>query len=1718
MSNKRDRQIRFLAGCLVFIIVLCTTPNIEFLHASAANSQAASEGDILEGDVSDGDESGDDSGEDDVSDGDVSGGDTSGGNALIPDSGFAFTITNPESQVYSPGGTFQNIASGGNGTGDISYAITSGDAATVDSSTGVVTFQKAGIVEITAIREKDNIYQEIAASYTLEILHAEQSIAFENESPGILYYGTMEFTNEAKEVENTSVADGMGYGTGEITYTLVSGNDIVTLEDDKLIFKNQGVGIVKVKATKAEDDCYKAATAEYELTIEYPETPADAYCLKGTQKNSESGWYTGDVTISPATGWKISNSNDLTDNEWQDALVLTADKIYEEEKIYLKNETTGVITDVVVVETVKLDKIAPENLNIQYKTSLLEKVIEVITFHYYQAKADVTISAEDSTSLLDTFTYSYIDESGNNNSVREKTVVIEESWRTGNKAAYSFTIPAQFKGKVAFSAKDKAGNEAGNSDDNRIHVVDSIAPVLESGIQYDKIGNLTRTVDTNNETVTVADEQTRYIYNDVLNIALSIKEANFYPEDVVITVERDGKVIQNGNGYVYSADAWTKSEAEDVYTVEFKLGTKEGTAYDGDYRLKLEYADRSGGVMETYQSNVMTVDTTTPAISVEYDNNTAENSIFYGADRKATITVTDRNVRPQEIITTVSAGDVQENDIDFDLSTKMTSWSFNEEAYTWTSEITYDVDANYSFAISTIDMAEHANQADDAFTVDKTAPVADSMKVEYSSSILDRVLKKLYKYYKSDVTVTLTVEDATSGIDYINWYYDRETTASSMNVEKKSGTIAREAIIFSNRGRTATAQFKLPEELLGTAEQLRGSISFEAIDRSGQKSVRMNDSEKVVIVDNIAPTRKVVYSPAIQVVDKTSLLTLEEYSYEENTNAILYYDSDMLLTFEVEEVNFYPEDVNISVTRDGTAVENGDGYIYDVGSWSVNGDKYSVKLQLGVKAGTVCDGDYIVSITYKDRSNNEMLNYISEQITIDTVNPQLSVDWDPDGARSEKDGREYFGEEQTATITITEHNFRADDVEVIVNATDSSEDGISVTDYEDYLRDRSHWSSDGDVHTAEITFSEDANYSFDISYRDLAKREAADYDERFFTVDTEIPENLTIDYSTSLLEIVLHTITFGFYNSHVTVTLTAEDATSGVQQFVYSYLKAADVSQVNTQGEEITIEESDINYEDGGRKAVASFDIPSADLDATHQFNGTVEFRVMDRSGNESEYADNERLVVDNIAPVAVVEYSEPIADTENIAYYNGSIDATITITEANFYKEDVMVTVSKNGGEAQSHPVNWSDINVDTHRGSFELEGDGDYKVNITYKDRSTNEMTAYQSKQLTIDTGSPKIIIEGIKNKVAKNDAVIGFVVTVEDTNLDDSSFKPVLLAEVMNEDGSFTQLDVTDMGELETVQRGNKRTYTVTNLEQDGIYTLNCYARDMSANEMDKILVSASNENCEKVMFSVNREGSTYSLSSMSEDAKKMLGSFTKEAQDVVLTEINATELSNVKITLFKNDQTIVLKEGEDYRMDADGGNGEWYIYTYTIFAKNFGDDGIYRLVVHSEDEAHNIAENTLSEKDLDISFGIDKTPPILTLLSELESGQVYPVENLEVVLETNDNLKLMSVVVYLDGAEYKAWNEVEINEILLQNNEYRFEVSGDSTDAHDLLIVLTDAAGNNTELKISKFYVTTNSWVRFYNNKPLFFGSIGGTAAVAGGFSALIIRRRRKFLKL
>ena len=1661
-----------------------------------------------------------------------------------------FVRQNPEITWDANNTSFENALQGGSGNGELSYEIieqkrlngekADTSVATIDKSTGKLTILSTGTVKVKGTKAGDESYKEATAEYELTIKKADQSIAFQ-ETTKTVVYGTKEYT---------SVMANTGTGTGEITYSIEGENVLgVSMNPSTGVirFADNKTGSIVIKATKAEDEKYNACEANYTLTVEYLDTPENPYELSGNQIDAESGWYTGNITISAPEGYQISTESSLNGTSWSDSFVYDIEGNHDL-TVYLKKVDSDEITGGIAVQGLKIDKGDPYNLEISYeKDSLIQ---QIKNFFFGKDKVTVTIKATDDVSGIKAFKYKYDSDTLSLSSQgKDETEVLAEDEKVQKNedgtVSYSFDIQPQFRGKVSFKAIDYAGRVSEKADTENTVVVDDKSPkvkvtyapvgeetTLKAKVKCDTAEEITRE---NKET---ADAETRFIYDGAIKATVKMTEANFYAEDVKVIVKKDEseiwngavsskETIKDGDTTLAKISKWTIDEVNDTEICEIIMQA------DGDYEISIEYKDRSlneltydteegnsgeytGNVENSiYTSNIMTVDTTVPTVEVTYDNKDVNNASYYKADRTATIRIKDRNFRPGEVNFVVTAKDVQEKESDTYAYSQLTDWSdwhqTEDEDYTWEATVPFDEDANYDISLGYTDLAGHSLEEDysQSFTVDKTAPDTDKMTVSYSTPLKERILNAItFGYYKESVEITIKAEDLTSGIDYLTWTYVKETGASNNNVAEKTEVISRDALEFTEDGKTATSHFTLKAT---ETEQYRGSISFTATDMAGNISNQKSDNERINVVDNISPTRVVSYSTAKQVVDATTLKTKSSYQYDsENTNSILYYDGDVKVTLRVTEANFYAEDVNVYVNgvRTNPAIWN------QVGTT----DEWMSGIILSG------DGDYWVTMDYTDRSTNEMKTYQSEKIVIDTINPVVSVDYANTNVRKNVGDHKYFNDVQKATIQIKEHNFRADDVVAKVTAKNVSGENVKVPDYAAYLSDRSNWQKNGDVYTAHITYNSDANYTFDIDYKDLALRKAADYKEDFFTVDKTAPTNLNVSYSEGVAGQTLGNVPYHYYNQMITVTISGEDETAGIEHFVYSYRNASGVSKVNAELLEAAIERAKITQH--GNKFTATFTIPKSVLQSNNQFNGTVEFTAYDFSTNQKDLKDGSRLVVDNIAPTGSVTFNDPVQEVNGISYYSGNIEATIVINEANFYAEDVQISVEKDGGAGTSVSANWTDNSADIHTGTFTLSDDGDYIVIVNYTDRSSNKMETYTSRQLTIDTQHPTIHVSNIKVNSANKDEKYEFTITATDTadNLPVDEVKPLLKEVTRSEIGTYETKDVP----LENITTEvNNQTYSikVENLEEDGVYTLSCTAKDWANNEYNKFTLDDGQE-YENVTFSVNRNGSTFLIDNNTE---KMLDKYYVYSVEnpVVIKEINTDPIEKYVVKLNGTE----LEAGEDYITENVNNEGEWNERTYTINKKLFEGEGEYSIVVESTDKAETASYSDI--KGLDVSWIVDQTAPVVAV-SGLENSGRYKTESQTVTaIPTDDGGKLKSfkAVVADKSGTVKKNNELEGKVLVDLSGEeldtYLGENDGKITFnipeglEEQVQIICTDYAvhedgktTNEYNEVFSRVTVSANSVIIFYANKPLFYGTIIGIVLTAGGIFLIVWKRKKK----
>ena len=93
-----------------------------------------------------------------------------------------------------------------------------------------------------------------------------------------------------------------------------------------------------------------------------------------------------------------------------------------------------------------------------------------------------------------------------------------------------------------------------------------------------------------------------------------------------------------------------------------------------------------------------------------------------------------------------------------------------------------------------------------------------------------------------------------------------------------------------------------------------------------------------------------------------------------------------------------------------------------------------------------------------------------------------------------------------------------------------------------------------------------------------------------------------------------------------------------------------------------------------------------------------------------------------------------------------------------------------------------------------------------------------------------------------------------------------------------------------------------------------------------------------------------------------------------------------------------------------------------------------------------------------------------------------------------------------------------------EVMLNGKKIDCEIQGDtfdlkvpeSTKRQNISITATDSAGNKAQMKISNFLVSSNAFVRWYNNTPLFIGTIIGAVVLIAAIVMLFVFFRKKKL--
>ena len=1673
--------------------------------------------------------------------------------------GFVFEKTQHEI-TYEPDLTFDNAATGGQSTGNVTYMITSGnDVACIDSATGTLTILKAGTVTVKAVRAGDDCYNDsYEISYTLKINKADQTgfefEQYDNDTYKITYNTGMSFKNAVSG----------GQGTGNITYSLSS--DIVSIDNDgNITFKNGQVGTVTVTATRAADDKYNEVSTKYTLNISYLVTPENSYVLSGAKLDNNSKWYTGDITITPADGYKISWSNKLSNNEWSDYLTVSTEGNENAKTVYLKNDegiTAGIdIGD----EKLMIDRTAPA-VSVKYDNNSADSdkyfdknrtaTITITEHNFDPAKVEAIVTVNGTVSdkfnadlkkaeswksegdvhtakitFSDnadyTFSINCTDKAGHvteNNSVTfaEGSVATGEFTvdKTAPKIEVAYDNNSVKNGKYFKADRtatititehnfDVSRVKAVITDKNATDTVSDYAAYLSDlknwtadGDKHtatitfsvdadytfsisctDKAGNANKAVNygesevpekftvdkTNPENLVISYSES------VLDIVLRTISFGFFNPDITVTVKADD--MTSGIDYfTYSTDGnkiVTAAQAKDVKY------DKDGKAYitfriAPQYRGKISFKafDRAGNKADMSDDDKTVVaDNTKPVISVEYDNNKhdSKNTTFYTAKRTATIKITEANFFTEAFdknylkITVVRTDDNGKKTTTVLKNADLTTPFEDSNGNVHTAKLDFVEDGDYTFTIDYTDFSGNkARTYSTSFTIDKTRPTID---VSY-----DNNSAKNSKYFKADRTATITINEHN---------FDASRVVAKVTNKNATGSVGDYAAYLKNaknwktNGNTHTATIRFTTEADYTF-----NISYS--DKAGNKNKAVNYGKSVApgefTIDKTAPTKADIR------INNESVKATKGVAFEK------FYRNSVTVKYSVNcDISGLD---NITYQK----VDDVAGYSAD-GSWTAYAntgvkvspsEKFVIYFRTEDKAGNVTiinstgivvDSKAPTGETYApeidikpEAANKNGLHNKDVSVDLNVIDPAYS------GNNADSNG--YYSGINRITYRISTTDTQAEETGVLFDVNEGITSG-SVYDNDSLV---SSWT--GRINIDAATFNSN-NVVVEITATDNAGNARVTTNEMInvpIAIDVTKPEinisynNNSVDSESLFKADRVATIAVterNFKSDNVKIKITNTD---GVIPAVSGWKKTGGTGNLDD-----TIWTATIPYTADGDY---EFSIEYTDL-ADNRSDGAVY-----AAGTQVP----EKFTVDKTLPVIDVSYDNNSASNGN--YYNAGRTATIVITEHNFDASRVTVTLTATDDDTVAAlPIvsGWTD-NGDRHTATVSYSNDSLYTFDIAVKDKAGNDAADFAKQTFYVDKTAPSLTISGVADLSANSGEIIP-VISYTDTNYDDANVSITLTGaerKAVALDGAYSD-------------QHNGKIFTFNNFpekkEVDDIYTLTATLTDKAGNTTTK-----------SIRFSANRFGSTYALPKATEELN---GSYTQSGKDVVVTETNANQLKNIKVILFKNGETITLKEDDDYRIDVKGGNGQWYEYTYTVYSANFADDGVYRLSFSSEDDAGNKAENTLDTKNKEILFSVDKTKPDI-VVTNIENGSTYPVDKLTVTMSASDNILLKTMSVYLDDydKEYKTWTAEDIAKTIDADGNFTFDIDGNSTGAHKVKVVCTDAAGNEQTVEITDFYVTTNLFVRFYNNKVLFFGTIGGVIVIAAAIVVLLVLKKRK----
>ena len=1523
-----------------------------------------------------------------------------------------------------------------------------------------------------------------------------------------------------------------------VSYKLEKGEDIADFnaKTGVLTFKNSKVGPVLISATSVDPTGnYDPKTIYAEINVVYPDF---SNLLNTDGKVNDKGWYRTNVELSSkSSGDRISYSDSWEDSTWLKSIPIGENDSDLAGKDLFIRKPNGEIGKAGKIGNYHIDTTKPKLISISYRTDKESRVKTLAGYDFYKDTLEVELEARDERSGMAAICYRFDlqDSDGivhQGNTLYKLTDNDERFSKPDDfRAIAKIKIDPQFRGKIVFFAVDNADNT--NKDDplktDKYLVVDTIKP--KGSFDFQPEGKK------------VNDH---FYFQDKAFLTLNVEEKNFFPEDQDFSLKvysrRNGEDKESSYRVQGNREALTLKKNSTFISDGRESLLKDNSSsfvqimpngeqndltmnftQEGHYRLSFDYKDPSGNALEWkntlgLEKNgelAITVDHTDPKIF--FDPSSESGQVRYFAkDVKLKANVLEENFNPAATdLSYVFTPDTVEGRTAVASSSSLSSetgerrirpnnisWK-KEKASDSTlnkAELSLSEDGKYVVNLHTTDFSGRKASASNILVVDKTPP---KIRLTLSNDGLANE-----KYFREARRGKIEIEDA---------HLDLSSLQVDFSVKDKAGnpvSTARNYAEYLNSRSNWTQEGNKYTCLLEFTEDGIYHLGLKVKDLAGNENAPIEVGETKAafdfVVDRKAPTGALKIGDWDRSKDGTlwtKLLDRISFGRFSNKKQVIRLQAeDNLSGVGLVEVLRTREKMSLADLQASSAFKNVTSEVKD-GYWSKEISPNET---------------FITYVHLKDMAGNQY--YLSSDgVILDQQNPEIHITLPKE---EEKNG--LYKKDVGVGISVTEPSPG--------NSYAGLKD-VTYTVYRDGIETQAgslyHFSKE-EPQLNDLKKSYDDAHALTILAKD---NNSNDVLLKIKAVDNA--GNQTVKEERLSIDITKPRVTLSFDNNRVenefyfkenrTALITVEE-----RNFSQDAFKILITDPAEGKGAKLLEVERD-----AFQKVSGSGD--STRWESRLYFNKDGDYQLSitgeDLAGNAMEelvYAEGTQaaldFTVDKTAPVLSVSYDNNTANHE--FYYKEGRRAEISIEEKNFRSDLVDYSVLKDGGR-EGHGSALSSFSGGEGRGvsdlhhqaSISYEEDGDYQFNIRVKDLAGNEALAYPEDHFVIDRTTPSLTISDILNESA-NKGEVSPKISYGDRYLDQDALSLKLIGEVHGEhelssqQGGSISIARTDalnlpmqksMEETESPKQKQEEkegiVYQSSAGGEEGNLSFQNFPEEPDTDDVyrlsAKIVDMAGNETTEELWFSVNRFGSTYLLS---DRAKALQGTYQKEGEEILISEINADEVLSSALTLYRNEEKHTLSEGAEYQTTRSGGNGKWYRGDYLIKKDNFDKEGLYHLQISSQDKAGNLASTEQTERGAELRFGIDRTPPRI-LLSNVDNQGVYRGDALDLDLSVQDNLWLEQVDATVDGTEELSWRDKSLQEAVAKDS-FPLQISGEKGKRHKLLVVARDAAGNESRKEVSDFVITNNPLLRLISQKN--FARNAAIATVAGlmGLSCVV----------